>query len=64
MPVVLADRTNKFWAAEDPTSQRLMVGRTGKGGYTLEDVLDFIERNEKRFASFISKKREVVVLKP
>ncbi len=56
MPVVITDRTNNAWCAEDPKSGEMLVGLTGRKGERVLDVLEFIETRSKQFDQFIQKK--------
>lgn len=56
MPVVLTDRTNKVWAAEDPASGSLMIGLSGQRGLVVLEILEFIEKQQKQWSAFKNKK--------
>jgi len=62
MPVVITDKTNKVWTAEDPASGFILVGWTGKGGVKLVELLEFLENHQRQWKTFLKKKHLPPVL--
>jgi hypothetical protein len=58
MPVFITDFTNKVWCMENPVDGYLTVGYLGRPGVRVEDILAFVETQEKQFKTFMQKKAE------
>jgi hypothetical protein len=59
MPVVLTDVTNQVWCAEDPETEQMLLGWTGRRGHKALDILEFVQKRQKQFDNFVQKKREL-----
>jgi len=60
MPVVITDKTNKVWATEDPVTNYILVGWSGKSGVKLIEVMDFLDNHPRQWKAYFKKKTKSV----